>query len=1517
MGHPDRPPRFDAPKHARYAFFVMGKYLLGAVSFLLFTSTAEALGPSGSDWVDSTGDLKAVCVGCPGSYVLNAVHGKSRPDSNNASASPLWAVGNAGLILKFDGTNWKTQPSPTAKNLYDVYINPDGTGWACGEGGTIIYLNGAGNWSCSNCPNGNCVTITGGGALRTCSDLYEIFPAEPYGSCTTLFIVGGSECDGPEPVYGILPTTLYWNGTQWKKLTYDPGACAPNKYVSYPGGACEPYGVDQSSLYNCGFAEIYSGAMGLINGSYRGMIFGYSLKPGFQRYEPFWFQPSSAFWVHHGSGFADGCASPKPGELTSAVIGNYIVGGGDADDCKSWRTIPKVYNLFYASSNWQDYEPLDTGLTDGDPLIGSVRRIDFLPLWGFGIGVGSGPGLYSAARPDAYFVHFRNPDPTSLPNAGANRVSYWQKPAAKTWKRLNGVFIDNYNDAWSVGDTTILHWTGPALNPAVLATSFTSTVTGMYVSLILSVTNTGEAAIKDLDPRGLAMSMLPAGLTGAVLVSAPSKLPGLPPGGSAFFTWTYSFTGYGNDYVRFTGTAAGWDVLYSGISGTLSSGASFNQNLALSSAMSVVASRKCSGLYTLGITMTVTNTGSRTASSITIDDPTISDPTAVKTGGPSPAPPAGLVTGASTSVTWTYTVSTLSLTVTGVLSDAIVGAPDEHVSSRARYLYPTLMAPALSSTISVATYQSGFGSYYKIVTMDVFNHSVNNMGGMAATTTQTSPAGASLLTGPTPAPANIAAGTDAIYTWTYSSPGPVASSFTGQADGTDSITTYPTCTTAAASPSVLQASPLSSTLSITTAQFGPTQYYFLAVLDVFNNSPVNTINNLILTLTQSGGPWAGLTNPTALPVTSPSINPLTTQSFTWEFSATGFLPANFTGEALGTDNSTWPPYAIPAYTSATAMVSAATSSNLSSVMTVSAIQLATNKYFFTVTMSVKNNGGVNIDLATPSSTQFGSPWASMMTAPLPGVVTIAPLATSVYTWTYTATGALPATFTGVASGVNSFTGLPEYTSATGTANSASTSLTTTVATQTITLGPNQYCLIVRMTVTNTGVDTLTDLTATPNLSFTGLVSTSRRSGPILYGSSPSATGYFFPKTLATGQGCTFEWTYSFTGNPVTVISGSVNGSILATSAQTSKDFSSSISAPQTPISTTMSTITHKLGKNQYHVRVEVVAKNNTEYAITAMTGSPTLTFDKVTYSKMTGPTAFTCTRVESSCAGGSYCGVVTQNDCAIFVWTYTVSGSLPSAIAGSVSGSVTAWGLTATETSTGWTSEPETSCLASSLSITPTEEKTTLASRWKLQVIMTITNTGRCAGSYMDMTPYQQIDVTPAGQAWYMSGPLPTIETAIAQGNAGHFTWTFSATGSSTFTLASSAMAWVNMPNLSNSNGPEDFPDYTEATATITTVDTGSPGVIKLNRNLFPSANTKLEIWYNLKEDDTTVTLTVYNSLSQRIRTLHTGLIPRRVDIQQYWDGKNDNGDRVSSGVYYIRLETRRYVSTKKVIVIK
>lgn len=60
------------------------------------------------------------------------------------SATEVWAVGTAGLILRWDGSAWATQPSPTTRNLFTVHGDPT-RAFAVGGavGGTLLGWDGS------------------------------------------------------------------------------------------------------------------------------------------------------------------------------------------------------------------------------------------------------------------------------------------------------------------------------------------------------------------------------------------------------------------------------------------------------------------------------------------------------------------------------------------------------------------------------------------------------------------------------------------------------------------------------------------------------------------------------------------------------------------------------------------------------------------------------------------------------------------------------------------------------------------------------------------------------------------------------------------------------------------------------------------------------------------------------------------------------------------------------------------------------------------------------------------------------------------------------------------------------------------------------------------------------------------------------------------------------------------------------------------------------------------------------
>lgn len=81
------------------------------------------------------------------------------------------------------------------------------------------------------------------------------------------------------------------------------------------------------------------------------------------------------------------------------------------------------------------------------------------------------------------------------------------------------------------------------------------------------------------------------------------------------------------------------------------------------------------------------------------------------------------------------------------------------------------------------------------------------------------------------------------------------------------------------------------------------------------------------------------------------------------------------------------------------------------------------------------------------------------------------------------------------------------------------------------------------------------------------------------------------------------------------------------------------------------------------------------------------------------------------------------------------------------------------------------------------------------------------------------------------------------------------------------------------------------------------PNPFKLQTNIFLSVKDMAE----------PTSLTIYNTKGQLVRTLFTGL-PTRSELSLLWDGKDDHGQAVSSGVYLYRLQTGDYSQTRKLL---
>jgi hypothetical protein len=65
------------------------------------------------------------------------------------------------------------------------------------------------------------------------------------------------------------------------------------------------------------------------------------------------------------------------------------------------------------------------------------------------------------------------------------------------------------------------------------------------------------------------------------------------------------------------------------------------------------------------------------------------------------------------------------------------------------------------------------------------------------------------------------------------------------------------------------------------------------------------------------------------------------------------------------------------------------------------------------------------------------------------------------------------------------------------------------------------------------------------------------------------------------------------------------------------------------------------------------------------------------------------------------------------------------------------------------------------------------------------------------------------------------------------------------------------------------------------------------------------------------VRLAIYNTLGQRVRTLIDADLPARSLHETSWDGRDDGGREVASGVYFYRLDAGRFQKTRRMLLLK
>lgn len=93
------------------------------------------------------------------------------------------------------------------------------------------------------------------------------------------------------------------------------------------------------------------------------------------------------------------------------------------------------------------------------------------------------------------------------------------------------------------------------------------------------------------------------------------------------------------------------------------------------------------------------------------------------------------------------------------------------------------------------------------------------------------------------------------------------------------------------------------------------------------------------------------------------------------------------------------------------------------------------------------------------------------------------------------------------------------------------------------------------------------------------------------------------------------------------------------------------------------------------------------------------------------------------------------------------------------------------------------------------------------------------------------------------------------------------------------------------------------------------PVTFELNQNYPNPFNNNTTIRYSVPKTSQ-VQLVIYNILGQKVKTLVDGLQPKGYKTVT-WDGTNQSGEKVASGIYFYTLQTDSFSHTKKMVLLK
>jgi hypothetical protein len=132
------------------------------------------------------------------------------------------------------------------------------------------------------------------------------------------------------------------------------------------------------------------------------------------------------------------------------------------------------------------------------------------------------------------------------------------------------------------------------------------------------------------------------------------------------------------------------------------------------------------------------------------------------------------------------------------------------------------------------------------------------------------------------------------------------------------------------------------------------------------------------------------------------------------------------------------------------------------------------------------------------------------------------------------------------------------------------------------------------------------------------------------------------------------------------------------------------------------------------------------------------------------------------------------------------------------------------------------------------------------------------------------------------------------------------------------------LPNNSGKNSPVVFDKVDILNSLTVTKTNGSVIVLPEHTALLPNYPNPFnpETWIPFQlAQDAQVTISIYNTTGEIVRNIFLGNKPAGVYVNQdkaaYWNGRNQSGEKVSSGIYFYHMHAGNYRATRRMLILK